>query len=254
MSDTRLEELLSAAEDQALSTAERDELEDLLESTPDAAQIRERYRWLGEYLERARPLVPPPELANRIISGARLPAADRSLGPVWGLSRLFAPAVLGYGIAAAAGMLATVAFYESGSTLLDIPDVSRLAGSLAPDTHTELESIQFETGGVAASARLSQRHDMLVLDIRFDAERPLRVAAEVGGPGVEFEGLLQAPGDPQVVTLAAGHLVIDGKGRQAIAAILRTDATADGGAEVRLEFASEGRLLHHGTLVTGAQR
>ena len=254
MSDSHLEELLSAAEDQALSAVERDELDELLESSAGAARAWEQYRRLSEYLERAQPLTPPPQLAERILSATQLPAAARPRKPAWKLSQLFEPAVFGYGIAAAAGVLATIALYESRSTVYDIPDVSRLAGSLAPGAHTELDSIRFETGGVAASARLSQRQDLLVLDIRFDAERPLHVEAESGDPGLVFEGLLQAPGQPPMVTLAGGRLVIDGEGRQAIAAILRTDPAGNGGAEVRLAFSSEGRMLHDGTLAYGSKR
>lgn len=216
----------------------------------------ERLRELDDFLAAAPMVEPPPELAERILSGVRLASPARA-NPVrrWWQFAL-SPAVLGYGAAAAAGALFFAAVSGIQPGVLVVPDLSQVVGTLSSQAESDadevLDTLALESDGISSLARLRRHGGRLVLDVQIDTDRPLRVDVELGGPSLVFEAVVQPPGGRPAITMHPGRLAIDGSGRLAILALLRGDAPA-GSDELRIAFSSEGHTLKEGVLNSGAQ-
>jgi hypothetical protein len=216
----------------------------------------ERLKELDEFLAAAPVVEPPPDLAERILSGVRLPSPARA-NPVrrWWQFTL-SPAVLGYGVAAAAGALIFAAFSGMQPGVLEVPDLSQVVGTLSSgavgDADEVLDTLTLESAGISSLARLRQHDGRLVLDVRVDTDRPLRVDVEITGPSLAFEAVVQPPGGQPLTTMDQRRLAIDGSGRLAILAMLRGNAQA-GNGELRIAFSSRGETLKEGVLSTGTQ-
>jgi RNA polymerase sigma factor (sigma-70 family) len=217
----------------------------------------ERLRELDEFLAAAPVVEPPPDLAERILSGVRLPSPARA-NPVrrwWQFT--ISPAVLGYGVAAAVGALFFAVVSGTHPGVLEVPDLSQVVGTLSSDAVGDadevLDTLTLETAGISSLARLRQHDGRLVLDVQIDSDRPLRLDVEITGPTLAFEAVVQPPGGRPAISMEQGRLAIDGSGRLAIIAMLRGEAQAAGSGELRIAFSSEGQTLKEGVLRTGRQ-
>ncbi|HZD54461.1 MAG TPA: hypothetical protein VE175_15545, partial [Woeseiaceae bacterium] len=131
MSDNDLLALLSAAADGQLGPDERAEMERRLRDHPDAQRFQADLHRMERLLRCVPEELPPEALHRRIIAGL-LPSlpARRSVRD-W-LQHFIPVPVLQYGLAAAAGLLLAVAFYELQPTAQDPPDIDQMVGTIAP--------------------------------------------------------------------------------------------------------------------------
>jgi hypothetical protein len=253
MKESRLHELLSAAEDEALTDAEGQELGAALAESAEARQFAEQARLLGDFLSNARSLEPPPGLAGEVLARLRPVDQDQPKSVNSWRQWLFAPAMVGYACAAAVGALLVAVVYEMRPELVAVPDSTYLVGALSPkaliDDAVPIDALALDVDGVSVRARTDRRGDTVILELLVDAARPVLVEATLVGHGLTFEGSAQAPDGAQSIWVDSQHLQVDGLGKQRIVALLQREADANSVVEeVHVEISSDGNLLQEGIL------
>lgn len=252
MTDERLLQLVSAAADGQLSDAEKEELERLLPGSAEARAFQQDLERLDAVLGDIPPATPPPDLLQRIINV--VPAGKAATtGPArvntrggWLQGLLPVPA-LRYGLAAAAGLLLAVAFYETGQVLPG--DTSQMVGTVAPAA--ALDRFSFRQGGVASEASLARQGDGLLLDIEVTADRPLEVEIDFGASGARIGSLVQSKGPVDSMEFTGQTLRFRATGRRQLTVQLHRNEKAGLAREasIALEYSSSGKLLRQGALI-----
>ena len=245
MSNERLEALLSAALDDALTPDERIELDELLASA-DAAELKGEYSAMEHALRESAELTPPADLHHRILDQARLPSQARKSATT-GAGWSGFPALLRYGLAAAAGVILTIAIQNTGTS--DMAGVESMVGTMAPAASGEqvLDRLQLQTGVFESIATLQQRTDSLYLELELAATAPVDVRVDLTGLSAGVAALTGLDEPFQSMTLQDGIVLLKGHGRHRLQVLLDGSAAVDG-ETVSLEFSSEGRLLEAGKL------
>jgi hypothetical protein len=249
MNQQRMGELISAAMDNELNSDERNELLELLKETSSNVRVQDDYAALDRLLRSTPQLEPPAELHDAIMSRiSSLVPGKPSLLQKWlpGFSLL--PA-LRYGVAAAAGVLLTIAVYRA-----DLPDVmsgsvSELTGTIAPRPGTASADVvarqEFRRGGVNSELSLQRNATQLFLHIALDSAAPTDLIIDLGGSGTSFDAVEQVEGSLESVSYANEVLRLRGQGKQQILIILHPDAGAGsaGSNSIAVGFASDSEHL-----------
>lgn len=250
MTVQRITELLSGSADGVLDNAERVELDRYLAESETARGLKASADRFEALLDATASLDPPDELHARILEQISLPAR-RTLSGGFGLLRGF----VHYGIAAAAGVLLAVAFYESRTGDSGFDDFNSMVGTMAPDVDRSerlvLDSYAFSIDGVSSSATLERRHGRLVIDVRFDAAETLNVSVTLPAEQFQFDAFAQLDSDFQRIAYENNAIRVKGRGRKRFAALLQssTDAAKGRDATIELEFSSGDSVVRQGSLV-----
>ena len=254
MSDDRVFELLSAAADDELTAAEQTELEELLQDSSRAREIKAGFDRLEAIMNDVSEMQPPTALQHNILDKLSPRKLDET-SKLWSwLHPIRSGAALRYGFSAAVGAALVIAVYESQPDLRDIPDIAEFAGTIAPDAEDDqriiLDTYSFEQPGVTSFARLEHRDGALMLDVRIDTKQPLEVAVDFAIAGLHVDALAQTERGFDSIQYANDILRVTGRGQRRFTVLLRA---SDGGpsaseAEIALEFSSDGKLLQQGTL------
>lgn len=260
MNRERLFELLSAAADDDLDTAERQELDTLLASSDEAQQLANQMQGMDEMLASLPDIEPPATLRDQIMQQVPMNQArqnaprDSALGS-W--LRAFARGpVLGYVASTAIGALLVIAVYESQPDFGPNTDIAQLVGTMAPDTviadRVILDRFSFDADGVSSAARLEKRGKAIVLDIRIDAERAVELAVDFGTTNLLIEALAQSNKEFDSIEFSDRVLRVKGRGPRRFSVLLRSADTSRvaGDTKILLEYLSDGSLLQQGALVT----
>ena len=250
MSEERIMQLRSAAADSDLSAEEQAELDSLLASSPEARQFADELQKIDAFLKGADTLDVPDSLHERIVDSIPVSAASN----VVPLHRPAIPVAIRYGLAAAAGLLLAVTFYESRTPSQGSQDFSELVGTMAPDRDVAdadiVDAHDFRADGFASLAQLERRDGDLVLDIRIDAERPIDVSINIAPAGIRPGALAQLGGSFESISITDSSLELRAIGERRLTVLLSDNASggAAGAAKVEIKFTSEGRLLERGLL------
>lgn len=250
MSNDRIIALLSAAADNDLDAEEQAELDHLIESSPQARQVADELQRIDDFLHGADELDVPDSLHEKILDSIEVPAASR----VVPLGRPAIPAVFRYGLAAAAGLLLAVTFYESRTPSEGAQDFSELVGTMAPGRVVTDASIvdtyDFRADGFTSLAQLQRRDGELFLDIRIDAVKPLDIAVNIAPSGIWPGALAQLEDRFESISIADSSLRVRASGKRRLTVLLSNAASGEAAAAARIEieFLSEGRLLERGLL------
>lgn len=254
MTNERTHELISAAADGALNDYERVELDQLLKGSAEACRLRSELGLLASILENAPQPVPPATLHDQIMARVTLPAS-RARRPVFAWRPEWtATGVLRYGLAAAAGVILAVFFYESQPRSGTAADLADLVGTMAPHRARSaadvMDTYRFRSEGFECLVQLERSEGGLLLDIQVDAARPLDIAVDLGSARARLVALLQDQKPLESIAIADQTLRVQALGRRQLTALLvRADETVfTGEAKIELEFSSEGELLQHGSL------
>lgn len=257
MSDERLFELLSAAADGELSAAEEADLKRLLVSSPDAERYREELGRIDTILGQAPDLTPPESLHDRIMGSISLPSVRTvrrpvESGPGW-FGSMTSFAALRYAAAAAAGLLLTVALYESRD-VSDPLDIAELVGAMAPNRDGSasdvLDTFALHAEGINSRVSLERRNGMLLLDVRIDSEAPVDITVDLASAGTRLQALAQTQGTLDFIELSGRNLRMRAHGQRHVTVLLEhaADAAGQGRKTISLEFSSDGGLLQRGSL------
>ncbi|MDH3747966.1 MAG: hypothetical protein OER97_07135 [Gammaproteobacteria bacterium] len=254
MSVERAFELLSAAADGDLTSAERAELDKLLSESAEIRKLQGEFNDMDDLLNRLPDLNPPAGLHDQIMQQASLPRPKAE--DAWSISDWFHSitlrSILGHAAATAFGALLVIVAYESRPNFGPSPDLDDLVGTMAPSAGVTamLDRFSVDETGVSSIARLEQRGDSVVLDIRIDTKQLVEVSVDLAASGFEIEALAQTQSNFESIQLADHVLKIKGRGQRRFAVLLRKRDDTDfaGEAKISLEYSSNGILLQQGTL------
>lgn len=261
---------IDAEIDGQLGSHESAELESILQASEEARVMKTELRKLSNLMADMPEQEPPADLASRVLAQIRLPASrpanGQSLRPKWSLLgslASFQPAQAG--VAFAAGLLLTVAFYETAQHDGAPADLSSMVGTMMADPSRlparEKDSLPIAGSGLSGSVSLSEIGEYVVLS--FDLESAQQTEIEVGlaEAGLGFGGIAHASaagnaGD-ETYEVSGGTLRVVNQGRQVFSVFLPqvADPTADratgqdgGGRAIPIEIFTEGATVFSGVL------
>lgn len=276
MIDERLTQMINAAADGELSADDQIELDQQLADSVEARAYHAQLEQMEAALRSIEQIEPPAVLRQQILRRIKLPHASASAsasasdsdpasrpGFVSGLLAEFGrvPALMRYGVTAAAGLLLAVAFYEttSGSIGGAGADFHQMAGTMVSREVSDaliLDSYRSETDRLTSSARLEQHDDSLILDLEFDSEMPVDVRIKLADTGLRIASFVQIPIEAGFETLefADQTMHLKGRGRRRAAVLLHSSDTANPNrgethvGAITLEFSSNGNVVQQAAL------
>lgn len=247
MIDERTRELINGALDGELTDAELKEMDQQLATSAEARRYLAGMSDLDSFLKNLPAEALPDEVHGNIVRNVTLPAASASATHT---SPAGLPVFLRYGFAAAAGLLVAVGLYRYAPQLTAPGDLEQMIGTMVPGDAVALDTFTFESADVAGSASLQRRDDALVLGIRIDSVNPIDINIDFAGTSLEFDGLAKTDNELESFEYATQGIRARSRGRQNFAVVLQHNAAAtDKDGAIRLDFTSDGMLIHQGTLV-----
>jgi anti-sigma factor RsiW len=254
MLDERTLDLINAGIDGELSPEESRQLDAILDSSAEARAMRAELLKLSNLLDSQPAVQPPADLSNRILHQIQ-PQTQKKEFSLASFIASFQPATAG--AAFAAGLLATVAFYEispSGGTGLD---TSGMVGTMLADPDSvrtdQADSISFDGLGVTGKVTLQTANEVFALEFDFDSKTPVEVEIAFAEAGLGFGGIAHAViGSDEAeksYELSGGTLRVVNQGRQAFTVFLLGVASDGGdGRKIDVVVSSEGARVFAGTL------
>lgn len=199
MKDPAIIELIQAGIDGELDDAGRAELDRLLAGSEDARRIHGELAAVANWLDRAEPLEPPADLHARIVSSIELPAPRRR---GFSFGRMGSP--LGYGLAAAAGVVLTLGVLGQRAPM-GAADTHGLSGTMAPlESAAEVATRRFAYADGQGEVRLTRVPDGYRLDMALDNEVPAAWQLDLGASGLVLDSLARQQGAPDRVDWRGG--------------------------------------------------
>lgn len=265
MTDQRKLELVSAAIDCELDVDERAELNLLLEASQEARDLKAEFENLDSLLHSIEDVEPPESLHAEIMAQAHIisqPVQSKPSIRNW-LRPLVPGAGIRYALAAAAGALVVAIIFNGQPVLSGTSDFTDLVGTMAPDSASVdagvIDSFAFANEEVQSLVQLRRSDGLLLLMVQVDASTPLEIGVDLSGAGYQPKAVAQLDSEFDSIAIAGQNLQMRAVGAQEMSVLLSRvdDAVAAGGATIKLEFSSEGRLLQRGALAAtleGARR
>ena len=242
-------ELINADIDGELASADKAELEGILESSAEARAFKAELIKLNNLMSDLPEQTPPADLSDQILGNIRLPSQKSSFS-LSGLFAAFQPATAG--VAFAAGLLLAIGFYEVSSGRIGSDDPTSMVGSMlaSQDNSPALLKNDMILNGDGFFGTISLRESGGIYILNFDLESELMTEVEVGldETGFAFGGFAEVQGETdsllESVTMSGGALRVVNQGHQQFAVFLRE---SDAGVPVQLEsmtisFSNSARL------------
>ncbi|MBT8053943.1 MAG: hypothetical protein HKN57_13645 [Xanthomonadales bacterium] len=255
MLDEHTLDLINADIDGELTPEESQELDATLEVSEEARAMRSELLRLSNLLDNQPAMQPPSDLSTKIMQQL-LPQASKTRFSLAGWFSSFQPATAG--VAFAAGLLATISFYElsqPGNTGLD---TAGMVGTMVANPEglsgeqTDIFSIAEK--GVTGTVSLQTGNDYFTLEFDLDSDDPIEIEVDFAEAGLGFGGIAHAvigtEETDQSYEVAGGALRVVNQGRQAFTVFLRRVAeNGNAGREINVVVSSGGAPV-----VTGALR
>lgn len=234
MLDERTLHLIQGDIDGALDAAESQELARILETSAEARELRAGFQRLGNLLSSQPELQPPPDLAPRILGQLRLPE-ERGVSSWRRWLGSFQPAPAG--LAFAAGLLVTVAYYELAAPTDRVSDTARMVGTMISDRQeqqqAQIDSLAIRGNGLDGQVSLYRQNHYYVLNFELDSQDLVEVEIAYAKAGLAFGGLAHtltgAQPEFESYVISGGTLRVENQGRQAFSVYLPQSASSDGG-------------------------
>jgi hypothetical protein len=253
MINERITELIHSGLDGELGEPEQAELNSALEASAEAREYMKGLEVFSNLLDQESSLELPDGLHREIVENISLPAASN------GFSFAAIPGFVRYGLAAAAGLVMTVAIYENqqggpGGTEFGA-DVGSMVGTIMRNDRAEVEetldTLIFDLDRVSSTVRLQRRDGALVLDVLLDAKDPIDITVDFTSDGLKFDAIAQTQSELQSIEFADQAIQVKGHGRHHFAVLLHreSDLANNSEAKITLRFTSNGELLREGSLV-----
>ncbi|MEE4219455.1 MAG: hypothetical protein V2I48_17720 [Xanthomonadales bacterium] len=260
MSEQRDLYLINGRLDGVLEQAELEELDDILEASAEARATEAEFLGLVEMLESQVELDPPEGLTQKILQQATLPPRK----PLFSFDRLFSsfqPASAG--LAFAAGLLLTVAFYEIGAVPGPATDTRHLVGTMVASQENpgfeRSDRLVFDQPGLSGSVSLMRAENITKLDFDFDSDKKVAVKVRFAEAGLRFGGMSHAvaSGKPaeESFAVADGTFRVDNQGQQAFTVFLTDEIGAgDWSRGVQIEIFAAEAILFSGVFKSDSQQ
>jgi hypothetical protein len=218
--------LINADVDGELTSAERQELDSILETSAEARTLRAEMLRLSELLNSVPEQSPPQGLSSRIL-GQLAPARSVSTFSLSGLFASFQPVTTG--LAFAAGLLLTVGFYEMSPQGQFSNNTAGMVGTMVVGQSGGLNLLEnglhFSGEDFSGNVSLTENNGLFILN--FDLESTDRQEIKVGldQTGLSFGGFAETPGPSDkvvdTVIISGGTLRVVSQGRQQFTVFLR---------------------------------
>jgi hypothetical protein len=185
-------ELIQAAIDREISSAEKDELDTFLAGSEEGRAVYSELVALCQSLDGMPRIDPPPHLKHTLMNMAPTKSATRPSPGL--LERLFAGPALGYVAVFAAGVVLTLTLVDSGQISRGaFDDVTGLVGTMSDSDFVvpEHASISVERSEVAGTVTLRSTGPILIVDFDLSARQPVEILAGYSDDSIWFNGLFR---------------------------------------------------------------
>ena len=253
--DQRIQDLLNSSIDGEISSADQDELDRLLVTSPDVRKLNEELRTLTHVLDELPDLEPPQYLQNAIERQVRLPAqsnVDLNKSVFWGgwLNVNW----LRTSLALATGVVLTFGVYEMGSEPITARDAATMTGTmlkngLTGQEGTLLDSIDLDTEKLNGLIELRNKDDLFTLDVKLNSDGASEVVINFAGRGLEFDGETHMQNPEEAVSVRDGSIHLASHGEQHYTVKLRRTSQAEQAAPLELDFFADNELIQKGELI-----
>ena len=226
MLDKRTNELINGALDGELGPAEQMEFNTLIAESEEARRHKESLSRLIERLAEEPEIELPDGLEGRLLREMPLPASQAWF--TWSAGWMQGKTIT-HGLAAAAGILAAVAFYEFTPRPNDI---SSLVGTLSRGNQlagtVQLSYLDINLPDVQGKVFLDARKDVKLLRFDIDSARNIELEVDFAGSGLRFGGFATgAEGEAGTASISDDSFRISHHGAQRFSVILQDSASAD---------------------------
>jgi hypothetical protein len=226
MLDEQTLNLINADIDDELTPAEQQQLDDILESSPEARAMRTELLKLSNLLDSVPEQSPPSGLSEKILNQL----APRRWSSKWSLQNLlhsFNPATAG--LAFAAGLLLTVGFYEMSPGRGPASDAASMVGTMVAGQGGGMNllenNLRFSSDGFSGTVSLSENNGFYVMNFDLDSANPEEIVVGLDRTGLSFGGFAETPGSSDMVadkvTISGGTLRLVSQGRRQFTVFLR---------------------------------
>ena len=250
-------ELMNADLDGEISGAERIDLQEYLESNPEAAAYRADLAALCGELDEMGQMDPPPHLKYTILDSLKKaqPATETRPASGFDWQQIFATPVLRHSVTFAAGAFLTFALISSNQ-LSDqaFDDVTGLVGTMSESAPagSGQNSIRLTSSELAGMVRVHLAGSLNVVDFNLTADGPVEIVAEFSDHDLWFKGFAQLENDNTRIVADEGGLVkMHTQGRNRYALYLQHASEVD--APVNFKFYAAGNLIHEADLVISSE-
>ena len=246
--------LINTGIDGELSPAEKKELDALLDSSAEARAMKAEFQRLTNLLDSQPDLRPPEGLRKTIVDQVVLPSGNStSVVQRWFSS--FQPATAG--LAFAAGLLMTVAFYEISPQQGSNPETANMVGTMIANPQgipaTAGDSLLLEAAGLSGSVTLRNESDFYVLNFDLNSQEPFEIEVAFAEAGLDFGGLAHTVGGGEPTDksfdISGGALRVVNQGsHQFVLFLQRSDGPGSGLQEIEIGVNQMGARVLEGSL------
>ena len=244
-------EMVNRSIDGELSESELIECEALLADSDEARAYKQEISDLVELLHSTPSVEPPEELQHDILSQIVLPLPHKWFTWTAGWMR---GRPVSYGLAVAAGLLATVAFYELSPATTSSGDLSNMVGTLArgngPTNIIQLSFLDIDVPGVQGRVQLRGSGDLKLLQFDVNSNQAVDFVVSLAGSGLSFGGFArEAEGVDDSFNYSQGSFSVASLGAKKFTVIL-TDASSEdtGNGGIVVSVKQEGEDVYQGVL------
>jgi len=249
-------ELMNADLDGEITEAERIDLQEYLQSNPEAAALRSDLAALCGELDGMARIDPPPHLKYAILDSLQKAKPSRETSPAGGFrwQQIFSAPALRHSLAFAAGAILTFALINSNQISNQaFDDVTGLVGTISetPPPTTGKNSIRLTSSELAGMVNVNAAGSLNVIDFNLTAEGPVEIVAEFSNHELWFKGFAQLENDNTRILAGEGIVRMHTQGRNRYALYLQHTSEVD--APVNFKFYAAGNLIHEASLVISSQ-
>ena len=249
-------ELMNADIDGEISGAERIDLQEYLESNPEAAALRADLAALCGELDEMGQMDPPPHLKYAILDSLQKAKPTRETGQASGFQwkQIFAAPILRHSVTFAAGAFLTFALISSNQISNQaFDDVTGLVGTISDSAPaaSDQNSIRLTSSELAGMVSVHLAGSLNVVDFDLAAEGPVEIVAEFSDHELWFKGFAQLENDNTRILADEGIVRMHTQGRNRYALYLQH--TSDIDAPVNFKFYAAGNLIHEADLVISSE-
>ena len=254
MLDQRIMELINAGIDGELGPHEQRELEEVLDSSPEAVTFRLELLELNNALCNMPELDPPPTLARNILEQIQLPAKHKPFklpGFLAGLNPVAS------GLAFAAGLLLAVGFYETGSSKVTHQDTVNMVGTMVASDQIKApgkgDRLLLDLDGLSGTVSLNLSENGQALEFSLDSNQAIAIEIDLEQAGLMVIGFAQDDrGDGSLIDtleLLGGTMRVVNQGRHHFVVFLTQSPDAKNhGKDIRIGFSQGGQQVYEDTL------
>lgn len=244
-------DMINRSLDGELSESEQAEFDAILAGSDDARTYSEELSGLVSYIESTPAAEPPQDLQRKILTQIELPRPRKWF--TWAAGWMQGRPV-SYGVAAGAGLLAAVAFYELAPPSSSPADLSNLVGTLSRNNGevnlAELSALDIDAPGLQGKVQLRGNGNLRFLQLDVDSNETNEFHVSLAGSGLAFGGLAhQASGGNDSFDYSKGNLSVSNSGATRFTVILtESSRKSTGSGEVVVSITRGGEEVYRGEL------